>query len=352
MTSMLSGPSDMETRKVQLSGGTTYTVSLPKTWATEHGIEAGSVLSLHPNDDGSLLVEATDNRGERTRTTEVDVGTAAVEEIRQRIRALHAVGYDDVTLVDGAGHSTEHRTAVEETVAELSGFELLEAGETRIRLTNLIDAENVDVRKSTLRLRLVALGMHRDAISALLSDDRELAGRVIDRDSEADKLFAMVTRHFRRALTDLQEVEKLAYGREELFEYFYAGRQFERVADHAEKIARFARDEEGSIPTDLTDDVRVLGERARTVVDDAADVILADAGVATAHDALRKRDELTDAIADLDRELYGREDPREAYVTGLVLDSVRRTAEYGGNVAAVAIQQESRRDVDGEAPMA
>ena len=47
----------METRKVQLSGGTTYTVSLPKSWAQEHGIDAGSTLSLYPNRDGSLLIE-------------------------------------------------------------------------------------------------------------------------------------------------------------------------------------------------------------------------------------------------------------------------------------------------------
>ena len=47
----------METRKVQLSGGTTYTISLPKSWAEEQGIESGSLVSIHPNGDGPLLVD-------------------------------------------------------------------------------------------------------------------------------------------------------------------------------------------------------------------------------------------------------------------------------------------------------
>jgi phosphate uptake regulator len=332
----------METRKVQLSGGTTYTISLPKSWAEEHGIDAGSTLSLYPNKDGSLLVEPKVDRSTETVSTTVDISTDSENIIRQRIQALHAVGFDTATLVDKTGHSTERRGLIEETVTNLSGFELLEAGDTRIQLTNLIDAENVDVRKSALRLRLVMLGMHRDAVSAVLDDDETLAQRVIDRDSEADKLFAMVTRHFRRALTNLHEVEKLEYERDELFEYYYVSRQFERVADHAEKIARFTLDPETSIPSPFDDRIDRLSASSRQVVDAAADVILADAGIEGAYTALTERDKLAANLEQLDRELYSHDDPAEAYVVGLLLDSIRRTAEYGGNVASIAIQQVSR----------
>ncbi|GCF15350.1 histidine kinase [Haloarcula mannanilytica] len=332
----------METRKVQLSGGTTYTISLPKSWANEHRIDAGSILSLYPNDDGTLLVEADGDVSTDTRSATVDVSTASEDAVRQRIHALHAVGFDSVTLVDRAGHSTEIRALVENTVSNLSGFELLEAGDTRIQLTNLIDADNVDIRKSTLRLRLVMLGMHRDAVSAVLDGDEALARRVVDRDSEADKLFAMVTRHFRRALTNLQEVEKLGYSRDELFEYYYVSRQFERIADHAEKIARFAIDPEATVPANLAERIDSVASSARRVVDTAADVILADADIETAHTALATQAELTTELRTLDRDLYTHDDPAEAYVVGLLLDSIRRTAEYGGNVADIAIQQVTR----------
>jgi len=71
----------METRKVQLSGGTTYTVSLPKKWAQEHGIGSGSVLALHPSGDGSLLVEATTDRSCIDQGVTVDISTTGTKLI-------------------------------------------------------------------------------------------------------------------------------------------------------------------------------------------------------------------------------------------------------------------------------
>ena len=334
----------METRKVQLSGGTTYTISLPKSWAQEHGIEAGSVLSLHPNQDASLLVEAMGGRTSADRSTTIDVSTDSDNTIRQRIRAVHAVGYDSVTLVDTTGHPADRRKLVDRTLTELSGFELLETTDTRIRLTNLIDAENVDVRKSTLRLRLVMLAMHRDAVTAVIDGNEDLAQRVIERDSEADKLFAMVTRHFRRSLTDLHEVEKLDWSRDELFEYYYAARQFERIADHAEKIAEFALEPAASIPPAYATRLSELATASRQVVDEAADAILTDASVAAANGALAKRDRLLEQLEEFDRDLYDHDMPNEAYVLGLLLDSLRRTVRYGANVAEIALQQVTRQN--------
>ena len=333
----------MESRKVQLSGGTTYTISLPKSWAQEHSIEAGSTLSLYPNGDGSLLIETKRDRSVENRTTTVDVSTDSDDAIRQRIRAFHAVGSDEVTLLDRAGHLTDRRSVVERSLAGLSGFEMMEAGDSRIRLTNLIDADNVDVRKSALRLRLVVLGMHRDAVTAVLNDDETLARRVIDREREADKLFAMVTRHFRRALSDLQEVEKLDSSRDELFEYYYMSRQLERIADHAEKISQFTLDPDVSVPAEVGEQIDALASHSRQVIDTAADVVLADGGFEGALDAITERDELRTESQHLDKELYAHEELAEAYVVGLILDSIRRTAEYGANIAEIGIEQVARK---------
>jgi phosphate uptake regulator len=189
------------------------------------------------------------------------------------------------------------------------------------------------------------LAMHRDAVDAVLNNDDALAERVIERDSEADKLFAMATRHFRRSLTDLHEVEKLDHGRAELFEYYYASRQFERIADHAVKIAEFVRDPDATVPDGFGERLSALAADARQVVDTAADVILTDAGIEAAHLAFEQRSALADDIADLDRELYTHDDPGEAYVLGLILDSIRRTAEYGTNIASIAIQQTTRQEL-------
>ncbi len=332
----------METRKVQLSGGTTYTISLPKSWAEEHGIDAGSVISLTPNDDGSLVVETADPEGTTPDRTTVDIAASEPDELIERVLALYLVGYDEVTLKHRGGYSDAQRQAVTEAIDGLSGFETIEKTAHTLRLQDLIDAATVDIRKTTLRLRLIALSMHEDAIRAITDHDEALADRVVARDAEVDKLFARVTRYFRRSLSDLKEVKNLGYSRDDLFEYYYTGRQLERIADHAEKIASFVRDRDQPLSDDLLEQIDHLGSSSRSIVDDAARVVLEDASVDVAYETLRQRNTLRDAITAADRQLYDHVDPEAAHVAGLVFDSIRRTSEYGANIAEIGIQRHCR----------
>ena len=47
-----------EVRKIQLTGGSTYTVSLPKKWITEHGLEAKDEIRIEWRPSGALRVIA------------------------------------------------------------------------------------------------------------------------------------------------------------------------------------------------------------------------------------------------------------------------------------------------------
>jgi phosphate uptake regulator len=332
----------METRKVQLSGGTTYTVSLPKPWAQEQGIEAGSVLYLHPDEDGTLHIESTAQRNTTRRSVSVGIESDDTERIRETINALYGLGFDEIALTDSTGHPSECRRTISSTVETLSGLEVRETTETTIVLQSLIDADNVAIRKNVLRLHLIMLAMHQDAVTAIVDNDNDLAQQVIERDNEADRLFAMVRRHFRRALMDLREVEKLGHSRAELFELYHVTRQFERVADHAVKIAKFAV-RQPAAPSDwFTDEFAVVAACALDIVDAASDVILTGTDIKTAYDAITDHDDLSSELETFKRELYDHETAVEMQYLDLLLDSVNRTAEYGVNVAEMAIQQRLR----------
>jgi phosphate uptake regulator len=47
---------DGETRKLQITGGSTYVISLPKRWVTQTGLEKGSPLIVRQEQDGSLAI--------------------------------------------------------------------------------------------------------------------------------------------------------------------------------------------------------------------------------------------------------------------------------------------------------
>src|SRR5437016_14390908 len=48
----------MEGRKLQLTGGSTYVVSLPKRWVTDAGLKAGDTVFLEPQVDGAVSIRA------------------------------------------------------------------------------------------------------------------------------------------------------------------------------------------------------------------------------------------------------------------------------------------------------
>jgi phosphate uptake regulator len=43
-----------EQRKLQITGGSTYILSLPKEWITRNQLKKGSAMILREQDDGSL----------------------------------------------------------------------------------------------------------------------------------------------------------------------------------------------------------------------------------------------------------------------------------------------------------
>ena len=46
----------MDTRKVQVTGKSTYIVTLPKKWAVDSGMVAGSLVRISYQDDGSIAI--------------------------------------------------------------------------------------------------------------------------------------------------------------------------------------------------------------------------------------------------------------------------------------------------------
>ncbi|SFK67719.1 Phosphate uptake regulator [Halogranum rubrum] len=334
----------METRKVQLSGGTTFTVSLPKTWATEHGISSGSVLYLHPDDDGTLLVEAGTERSDDDRTVRLDVTGYRTAMVRQAVTSMYLVGIDKLVIVDRNGHDDARLEAALDLCAELSGLELMETSDRTLVFQNIVDPSSISIRKTVLRMKLVVLSMHRDAVRAVTDGDVALASRVVARDNEVDKLFCLVSRQFQRALDDLQTVDALDTTRSALFEYFHTARQFERIGDHATKMAGLVVEHDSDLTDVSLDEFTRLANTSRRIVERAADVVLSDVDVTTAFDILSDVAELEAAADDLDKQLYQHENATAAFAFGLLLDSVRRTASYGRNIAEMGIQQAIRRE--------
>ncbi|UPM43444.1 phosphate uptake regulator PhoU [Halocatena salina] len=329
----------METRKIQLTGGSTFTVSLPKRWAKEHGLESGAQMHLYPHSDGSLLVRPDPtNNGEREIALTVD--HRSDEDIVQTVRAGYVSGFDRITLVATGGIDDSQRTAVTRTVDGLVGLEIVSESRRRVVLQSLLDTSDVSIRQTVIQLQRITLSMHENAVTAAINGDSELAARVCNRDDEADRLFGMVSRHYQQSLSDLQAIDQLDIDRPSIADYYTTAQQLERVADHAEKMAVIA-DRLDVSAADTIPNFDSIARSARGIVTDASSVLLAGADVEMAYRALDDRDTLLAELDRSDKRLYD-SDSSDQHPAGLLLDSVRRTSEYGGNIAETMIQRAVR----------
>jgi phosphate uptake regulator len=336
----------METRKVQLTGGSTYTVSLPKGWAGDHGIEAGVQLHLYPHEDGSIEVRPAPS-GDGVRNVRAAVGDQSPVAIETTVEILYAVGVDECTLEADGGFDRDQREAIESAAGRLLGLEIFEADPERFVLRTLLRTVDVSVRQSVDQLRLTTLSMHRTAVSAAVDGGR--AEHVLDRAQDASRLYALVARSHDRALTDLSEVDRLGIGRSALADHVATARQLDRLSRQATRLVERTMDRQplsgidGAVDTGIDADFESLAGRAREVVADASEAVLGEPDAEAAYDALAAREGVASTIATAEPEAVG-QGTVDSGIRWLVLDEARRAADLGAAVARIVIWAAARRD--------
>jgi phosphate transport system protein len=325
-------------RKVQLTGGTTYTVSLPKGWANDRSLDTGDTLHLHPRGGRLLLAPPETEGGDRT------VSLSAARHDPTGIGRLVAAAYvagADVVRVDGSPDRAD-RAAVRDAVGGLVGIEIAEeTAETMVART-MLDVADLPPTRTLERMADRTLSLHAEAVAAALAGDGEAGRGIRGQDDDVDRLFGLLSREFQRSL-----VEVPAHGDGGLtpFDHYAIARQLERVADHAEKIAE-AAEAIAEPPSDpVAADLDRLATDARAAVERAFSEAIGECDPRALGAMVADAEELLEETRRLDRELYRRE-LADGYVLATVLDSITRTVEYGINVAEVGLRAALRNAPD------
>ncbi|RXK47990.1 phosphate signaling complex PhoU family protein [Halorientalis pallida] len=330
----------MVTRKVQVTGGSTYTVSLPKDWAKLNDVSAGSVVKFHSDGEALLL---SPNPGTTEIEGSMDVSGLEGEQLTRAVMTMYVSGFDRITLEAPRLDAAQSRI-IRHAAQDLVGLEVTSKSADEIVLRDLLDLSELSVENSLTRMRLFSLAMVNDAMEAVLEGDDELARDVVDRDDEVDRLWFLISRVFRTILRNPVASTEVGLPRETCFDYQTGARQLERIADHATKIADRAT-EIDELDQDLATELTDIHEMSVEVPDVAIDALL-ESDPADAH---RLANDARSTVASVDErareisEAVHDHDSQNAQAIGLVVDSIGRTADYGGNIAEAALQKAAPR---------
>jgi phosphate uptake regulator len=229
----------MEMRKIQVTGKSTFVMTLPKKWAVRSKLQAGSQVALTLQDDGSLVI-TPENCIVRSSRTILESGDD-FEELKRDLIGLYLVGRYDFIEIRGSPVPKATRNGIGAVCEQLVGLEIVDSDDDHILIQDLLDADNFTIERGLQRLYAITITMIDDLIRALETNDREMLDYVISRDSDADRLFMLISKQFINRL-NLKKVS--SFDSLTLIRAFYcrlAAENIERIADHATRIAEYVQ---------------------------------------------------------------------------------------------------------------
>jgi len=331
-------------RKVQVTGGGTFLVTLPKSWADAVGVGRGSEVTLIPNDSGTLLLVPTGAReGNRCRLTMDDRGAV---ELQRDIIARYIAGYD-VIEVGGGRMRHEQRRTVRQIAQSLVGLEILEESQTAVVLHAVASMSDFPIGQTIHRIFEITLGMLDDAISACRTWDEELARDVAERDGDVDRLVLLVARQFGLLLRDLLVEEDVQLSRFEFHHHQAVADQLERVADHAVKVSRATLALGAALSDDVGRQITEAHAESRVILSEAVHAFEVRDPKRANHvlEHKEQREQLLEWTQGAIRE-----QPDNALSISIIMDSLLRTREYGFNIAETAVDASVPLGWSGEQP--
>ncbi len=225
----------MDTRKVQVTGKSTYIVTIPKKWAVKSRLKSGSPLSILYAEDGSLIIKPPGFK--ESRKTKKIKADKKVEHLKRDIIGLYIVGDHHMIEILGENLSRDFREEIKALCTRLVGFELVESSDTNLVIQNYLDSDEFTIEKGIKRMSSIIYLMLDELEQAFGENDRTICKEIIKRDDDIDRMFTLVSRQYVNRLNLKKASSKDALSLVEAFYYRMAGREIERIGDHITKIA-------------------------------------------------------------------------------------------------------------------
>ena len=332
---------EKEVRKLQLVGGSTYVLSLPKKWIDELNLKTGDPVSIVKNVNRSLSILPTGavQTPKVLKSKTIISQKEPIESIQRKVIAMYLAGYQMLEIQSKGGRiQLEHKQAIRDLVRRnMIGTEIVESTPESITIQILTSLPELSINDALKRMFLLTTTMHRQAIDALKEMDAELGEEITHLDDEVDRFSLYILRNLTLAVEHERILRDIGLKKpSDCISYRIVVKSIERVADHAVSIASRIKVLQSTLEPALLQKVTRLSEESLKVFEDSIaalnkrDYGLADAIASTARRISIKEKEFTDSLE---------ESRKYTSVIKFVLEDIRRTAEYSSDIAEAVINE-------------
>ncbi|KYC45636.1 MAG: PhoU domain protein [Candidatus Methanofastidiosum methylothiophilum] len=314
----------MESRKVQVTGKSTYIVTLPKKWAKKAKLEGGETVSMSYLDDGSLVIAPPDwKHADRNLKISFEDN---VKRLKREIVGIYIL--DEYTSIEiiGKNLDKEMKKEIKHLCKGLIGFEVVEDIDDRMIINDFLEKEELTISHALKRMSSIVYLMMDELVIAMQEQNDNLFIEVISRDDDVDRMYLLISKQYisRLHLHPPSKKDKLSLI--ESFYYRMAAEDVESIADHVTKIAAICKE------LSLSDEQRSL--ICQLILDsqkyfmDIIDIFR--------HVEKEKAHSLLDSEMSSSSDLLELRDNAEPEIK-IVIDSIKRIREYAKKITEYTI---------------
>ena len=329
-----------ETRKVQFTGRSTYIISLPKRWITQNQLQRGSFVKLREEEEGGLLTIVPPGLTVEKKLDDAIIKVSSkdgTEMIARKIVSAYLAGYNSIHIKANEQQlSAKQRHDMKIFVRSmLVGTEIVTDASSQLTLQVLLSYPELTIQSALRRMSIITTSMHKDAVSSLKMRDKLLAKEVISTDNEVDRFNLYVIRLLKTAIQSPQLTKEIGLlNGQDCLGYRLVTKSVERTADHAVNIAENVLALKNDLSNDIAEKIEKMSTIAIKMFDTAIQSLFRQD-----YNAAESIIESIKDIVTLEREavVSSQIDIEDAANLRLIIESVRRTAEYASDIAETVL---------------
>jgi len=330
----------LEIRRVQMTGGSSFIITLPKDWIKTANIQKNDPIGLLKQSDGTLLITSKMNKEQLQREKEFQVTPNTNNNyLLRKLIGSYISGFNTINIKSNKRILPTTRLIVRQFTHTTIGQEIVEESDNSIIIKDLLNPAEMPFNRTIKRMHIMIKGMYEDTIQSLKQNNKQLAEDVLTRDNEIDRLHWLVARQHNIILRNVNFAEKMGTTTNIANTSFLISRILERIGDHIIRIAKYVLD----IIENKFDD-HVIIER----IDEAGNLSLSILNKSIGSFSKKDIKEANENIENVNilltecdniNKLVLKQDPSITISLGYIVESIRRIGEYAEDISENVINQ-------------
>ncbi|MCW4000633.1 MAG: AbrB/MazE/SpoVT family DNA-binding domain-containing protein [Candidatus Bathyarchaeota archaeon] len=330
-----------EQRKLQVTGGSTFILSLPKDWATKNDLKRGSSMIVREEEDGSLSI-APSSFPKKEKQDEALIRANPNDNpdaIMRTAISAYLNGYN-LLRIRAQGQkvlSSKLRNYLKHFARHyLVGTEIVIDTSTELTLQVLLNYPELTVQNALSRMSIIGSSMQKEALLALGKLDYTSAKAVIETDREVNRFGLYIVRLLKLAVSNQRVVKEIGLGyQKECLGYRLIAKSVERSADHATKIAENTLLLKEPVEAELMGKISDLSNLANSMFENSMEALfkhdfnLAESVIEKLSQAHKLEKEAVMGLPSASHE--------EIVNLRLIIESLRRIGEYAADISEVVL---------------